>query len=188
MKTDELNRIIKAHKKALQNNTGEYADLSNSDLRCACLRGANLSCANLSYANLSGAYLSGADLNNADLSCANLSGAKNLLTPQKFLSQFKKTATGIIVYKRFGDTQYEQPWKPKKNLIIEEVCNMYPTVACGCGVNFGTKTWCDENYKDAALWECEILWEDLAGVCVPYNTDGKARCNRLRLIDKVSDK
>jgi len=32
------------------------------------------------------------------------------------------------------------------------------------------------------------LWEDLADVVVPYNTDGKARCARLQLIEPLEKK
>ena len=42
-------------------------------------------------------------------------------------------------------------------------------------------------YTDADLWECEVEWLDLAGVVVPYNTDGKARCERLRLVRLIEN-
>ena len=54
---------------------------------------------------------------------------------------------------------------------------------CGSGVNFGSREWCERNYTEADLWRCRIEWEDLADVVVPYGTDGKARCARLRLLE-----
>ncbi|EKZ3785326.1 pentapeptide repeat-containing protein [Listeria monocytogenes] len=72
MNQDELNIILKKHKKWLCDKGGERADLSFSDLRYADLSNANLSSANLRYADLRGADLSNAVLNNADLSNANL--------------------------------------------------------------------------------------------------------------------
>ena len=91
MKTNELNAILEAHKKWLNNyydgikanlygdNLREAnlreADLREADLRKANLREANLYGANLYGANLRGANLYGANLREANLSGANLSGA-----------------------------------------------------------------------------------------------------------------
>ncbi|EAD8560424.1 hypothetical protein AF428_00755 [Listeria monocytogenes] len=63
MNQDELNIILKKHKKWLCDKGGERADLSFSDLRYADLSNANLSSANLRYADLRGADLSNAVLN-----------------------------------------------------------------------------------------------------------------------------
>lgn len=55
-------------------------------------------------------------------------------------------------------------------------------------MHFGTAKWllgargCNKD----VWWECRIRWIDLAGVTVPYNTDGKARCERLELIRVVT--
>ena len=66
MNAEKLKEILDKHLKWLRNEDGgERAYLSRTDL----------SCADLSGANLSGAYLSRADLSDADLSCADLSGA-----------------------------------------------------------------------------------------------------------------
>ena len=69
---------------------------------------------------------------------------------------------------------------------LEDVVNPVPVDNCGCGVNFGTRKWCEDNYNEADLWECLILFEDAPDIVVPYNTDGKARCGRLQLIKKLS--
>ncbi len=70
MNIDELQSILEQHKKWLNDDGGERADLSDANLSNANLRYADLSDADLSNANLR--Y---ADLRNANLSDANLSDA-----------------------------------------------------------------------------------------------------------------
>ena len=169
------------------------ANLSWANLREADLRGSNLSWADLSWADLSEVNLSGADLSEADLSeanlrWANLSGAVGLLDSAAWLrANFETDAEGVIVYKRIGGTEYPTPasWLIEPGAYLTEVVNPSRTVECASGVNFGTRAWCAEHYIDAALWRCRIEWLDLAGVVVPYHTDGKARCARLRLLEIV---
>jgi hypothetical protein len=69
--------------------------------------------------------------------------------------------------------------------VLTEIVNPDRCTDCGCGVNFGTRDWVAKNYPDADLWRCRIDWIDLAGVVVPFNTDGKARCGRLTLLEKI---
>ena len=151
----------------------------------------NLRKANLSGAKLSGADLSAADLSGTNLSGANLSGCKGLLNPVIWLSDnFFTDELGYIVYKAIGNTVYEAPdtWKIKAGLLIEEVCNPDRGTLCASGVNFGTMKWVDENYpvkKGREIWRCRIRWIDLAGVIVPWNTNGKARCCKLELLEMV---
>jgi hypothetical protein len=164
------------------------ADLSGADLSDADLRRANLRSADLRSANLSGADLSDADLIDADLRRADLSGAKNLLNPVVWLSEnFDTDELGYIVYKAIGGTPYSKPdyWNIEPGASIEEVPNPLPTVECGCGVNFATLKWIKSNQPQSGIWCCRIRWLDLPGVVVPYNTDGKARCSRLELLDIV---
>lgn len=165
------------------------ADLRGANLRGADLIGADLSNADLIDAKLSNADLSGANLSGADLRGANLSGAKGLITAAEFLAQFEQDELGIMVYKRIGDgsTSFGPPerWKIEPGAILTEVVNPTRTQSCGCGVNFGTLEWCKKHYWFVDLWKCRIRWIDLADVCVPYNTGGKARCGKLELIEKV---
>jgi hypothetical protein len=198
MNTKELKKILKAHVEWLEDRGGKRADLrgaclDGADLRRAYLSGAYLDGADLDGADLDGADLDGADLDGADLSGANLrgadlSGAKNLLNPSVWLEKnFDFAADGVLVYKRIGKTYHSPPehWKIEEGAELTEVVNQLPTVECGCGVNFGTRKWCDDNCTDADLWQCLIPWKDLATLVVPYNTDGKARCGRLILVKKV---
>nr|DAP42725.1 MAG TPA: pentapeptide repeat protein [Caudoviricetes sp.] len=70
MTQEKLNAILENHKKWLEGNGGERANLKGANLR-----GADLSYANLCDANLCGADLCGADLRYANLCGANLCGA-----------------------------------------------------------------------------------------------------------------
>ena len=75
MTIEELEKVLDLHKKWLNEQGGERANLRGADLRRANLSGANLRGADLSGANLSGADLRGADLSGANLRGADLSGA-----------------------------------------------------------------------------------------------------------------
>jgi uncharacterized protein YjbI with pentapeptide repeats len=164
-----------------------WANLSRADLSRADLRGANLSWANLSRADLSGADLSGADLSWANLSGANLSGANGLINSADLLSKFENDDLGVIVYKRVGGTDYNIPlyWTIEAGEFLMEIANPDRCTECGCGISFGTREFCDE-YRGDQLWRCRIRWIDLVGVVVPYNTDGKARCERLELLERIA--
>jgi hypothetical protein len=111
------------------------------------------------------------------------------MTAKSYLSQFKTDKSGIIVYKAIGNTYQSPPeyWDIKPDSFLEEVVNPVRTVDCGSGVNFATLDWVKKQFedRDTTIWMCRILWEDLADVVVPYNTDGKARCARLQLIKKL---
>ncbi len=184
-----------------------FADLSNANLRDADLRGANLSATNLigtcfrdadlrnvnlqdaaiCYADLRGANLLEARLKNANLTGANLSGAKGLPSQRMFIKQFERNVDGVVVYKAIGNTMYPIPehWTIEPGKYLEEVMNHNRTDECGCGVNFATREWCEEAYPCADIWACLIEWEGLADLCVPYSTNGQARCGRLKLLQMV---
>ena len=127
-----------------------------------------------------------ANLIGANLSDANLSDADNLLSQIKYLkSNFEFTKKGIVVYKSFHENYTpNKKWSIENNKIINEVCNFSRTNECACGINFGTLEWC-KYHCSQQIWECLIEWEWVAGICVPYNTDGKCRCEKLRLIKKI---
>ena len=212
MTKEKLNEILAAHMKWLNNELGggradlSGADLRGANLRCANLSGANLRGANLRCANLSGANLSGADLSCADLSRANLSGAdlrganlsradlrganlsraKELLSSVNYMeAHFERTPDGYIAYKIFGG-EYAAPesWKIEKGSVITENVDFNRTNECGCGINVAPLEWVKKNYghKNRDIWKVLIRWEWLCGVCVPYNTDGKIRCERVELV------
>lgn len=123
------------------------------------------------------AYLRGADL----------SGAKGILSQSRWMNtNFKSNKHGFIVYKDVMSTFFTKPyeWKFKEECYLTENCNFNRTDSCGCGVNFATIEWLKNNSHNE-IWECLIEWKDACGICVPYNTDGKARCERLKLVKKL---
>ena len=173
------------------------ADLSGVNLRCADLNGADLSGVNLRDANLSNtvlsgvdlrdADLSGIDLRNADLSGTDLSGAKGLLSSVNYMeANFERTADGYIVYKCFNSSyKAPQKWKIESGEVIEEEVNSNRTNNCGCGINVAPLEWVKREYPGSKIYKLLIKWEWLLGVVVPYNTDGKIRCAKAIIIDKI---
>ena len=140
-------------------------------------------------ANLSYTYLSGADLRGADLSKADLSGAKELLPAVNFIdAHFERVADGYIAYKTF-DSEYAAPesWTIAEGSVITENVNFNRCDECGCGINVAPLDWVKSHYgRRGAIWKVLIRWEWLCGVCVPYNSDGKIRCERVELLEVVS--
>ena len=167
-----------------------YADLSGADLSYADLFYSDLSYAKLFNADLAFAKLSCADLSYADLSGANLSGVTGLINPASWMAQkFRKDGDGYLVYKNeIGPFANKAPksWKFAPGKILEEVVNPDRCTDCGCGINFATKTWCKEN-GGSPIWLCRIRWEWACSIVVPYNTDGKARCEKLELLKIVKN-
>jgi hypothetical protein len=172
------------------------ADLRGADLRGADLSGADLSGADLSEADLRGADLSeadlrGADLSGADLNCANLrdtnlSGAIGIKSSIDFLSIFERNDKGIIAYKTFDEHYtHSDTWKIEEGEIISENVNYNRTEPCGCGINVAPLDWVLRNMYGSTIWKALIRWEWLPGVVVPYNSDGKIRCERVELVEPI---
>ena len=169
-----------------------YANLSGTDLcstnlSYACLRGATLRGADLNSADLRGADLHNTNLSGANLRNANLSGATGLLSAVDYMkAHFERTSDGYIAYKLFG-REYDVPesWNIEKGSVITENVNFDRTRKCGCGINVATLEWVRTHYgrKNYDIWKVLIRWEWLCGVCVPYNTDGNIRCERVELVD-----
>lgn len=206
MDRTELDKILAAHVKCLSganlsdaNLSSTYlddADLSYADLYHACLRGANLRGANLNYANLAHADLRDADLRNANLNgarlyYANLSGATGLLSAVDYMkTHFERTSDGYIAYKIFGrEFNVPDSWNIEKGNVITENVSFDRTIKCACGINVASLEWMKKNYgcknydiENYDIWKVLIRWEWLCGVCVPYNTDGNIRCERVELV------
>ena len=165
-----------------------YADLSSANLSSADLSSADLRYADLRYANLSSADLRYADLRYADLRYADLSSAEGLLSAIEYLeANFEKTTEGYIAYKTFN-SEYKPPekWVIQPDSIITENINFDRTRDCGCGINVAPLSWVKKQYGHKGhIWKVLIKWEWLAGVCVPYMTDGKIRCEKVQLIGVV---
>lgn len=158
---------------------GEKADLSEADLRGANLRGANLREANLSEA----------DLSEADLCEADLSEAEGLLSAVNFMdAHFERTPDGYIAYKMFS-CEYAAPkgWKIEPGSVVTENVNFNRTDECGCGINVASLEWVRREYghKKLDIWKVLIRWEWLCGVCVPYSSNEKIRCEKVELLEVV---
>ena len=175
-----------------------WADLREADLSKANLRGANfteadlreadLREADLSWSNLREADLRDADLRDAVLTRADLSGATGLLDPSEWIKEnLESCKEGVIAYKTFGK-HFSPPnsWHQETGAVITEVVNPDRCTECGSGVNVGTLAYVKQNNQNKTIWKLLIEWEDLPGVVVPYNTDGKIRCSRATLIEKLS--
>ena len=205
MTNTELRNILEKHQLWLDRKPGgeranlkgailfeanlEGVNLKYANLERADLREANLERANLKEAELREANLFGANLREANLFGANLIKTKGLLSPIDYLAQnFEKTADGYIVYKVFG--MHYPPrtdWTIKDGSIIEDIVDLDRATICGYGINVATKEWIKrEAPKINKVWKCLIKWEWLPGVVVPYATDGKIRCERLMLLEKVN--
>ena len=136
--------------------------------------------------DLSDADLSDANLRRANLGRANLSDANGLMSSIAYIdAHFERVKKGFIVYKTFGG-QYAPPskWTIAPESIIEENVNPCRTDDCGCGINVAPLEWVRRHYS-GDVWKCLIEWEWLPGVVVPYGTDGKIRCERVRLLEKM---
>lgn len=158
MTAEKLAKILGKHKKWLNHEEGgERADLSGANMR-------------------------GANMRDADLS-----GAKGLLSAVNFIdANFERVEAGYIAYKAFNCV-YIAPktWKIEPGAVISENTNANRTDLCGCGINVAPLEWVKRTYPDNPVWKVLIRWEWLAGVCVPYNTDGKIRCERVELLEVV---
>jgi len=126
----------------------------------------------------------------------NLSNTFGLLKQSKFLNKFKKTNDGIICYKTFNCSyKSNQNWKIEENSIIEEEVDFDRWNNCGCGINVATKKWVKYFartshvdgllYKKLDIWKCLIPNDATPTIVVPYNSDGKFRVGKLKLLKKV---
>ena len=135
---------------------------------------------------LNGEGGSRANLSNADLRDANLSQTKGLLQTVNYLeAHFERTKDGYIAYKTFGgDRKPPETWEIKEGSAITENVNFDRCCDCGSGINVAPLEWVKQNYK-GNIWKVLIRWEWLCGVCVPYMTDGKIRCEKVELLEIV---
>lgn len=197
MNQTELEEVLDSHKRYLSHfKDGEKADLRNIDLRgndlsCtelqhADLRDANLRCVNLKHSDLRGAKLQGANLNSALLEHTNLSNVSGLISQSDWIdSWLTSTNEGIICYKQFGNC-YNVPdyWEIKSGSVLEEVVNPCRTLECGCGISVAKRDWIGFT-TSKPIWKCLIRWKWIAGVVIPYNTDGKFRTEKAELLESI---
>jgi hypothetical protein len=185
----------------LRNSDLELAYLRNADLRFANLQFAKLTCSvledadlrnsDLNYADLTDAYLVRANLEDASLYTsnlrrANLTGCKGLRDQLEWMKDnFEQTTEGFLVFTAIDKTDFPQNpnWEIKSGKTIEDPPHFDRTQPYGAGVNFATFEFINKEFPLTHIWKALIKYEDLANLCVPYNTKGQARCAKLYLID-----
>jgi len=179
------------------------ADLKGADLKGANLRGANLSEADLWRANLSEADLSEANLWRADLKGANLKGAN--LWEAKNLSPIYQSDLSILKYQKGKIRAFKfldgdkSPFQFQEDKITYKVgktyslkkdkCNFDEYELCGSGLNIATLDWClRETECDLGKTYIEVEFTAKDIVAIPYNSDGKFRVKKLKVIKKLTKK
>jgi hypothetical protein len=174
------------------------ANLEGANLREANLGRANLWGANLRGANLWGAILGGANLGRANLWGANLEGANlerannipkifesnlSILEHQKgLITAFKYLNHDMI--SPYYNFQYEigKTYETKK-------FNADKRVPCGNGFSVATLNWClIDSEKDLSKIYVEVEFKAEDIVSIPYNTDGKIRVKRMKIVRKLTKK
>lgn len=106
---------------------------------------------------------------------------------------FKTTNEGIIAYKVFNQF-YPMPedWEIKEGAIITRLSNRNAYDECGEGINVSTLTWLIENIalsivnRKAIIWKVLIPWKEAVGITVPYNFEGKIRCESIKLLEPLT--
>jgi len=181
------NSVKRTLEKAVDNGTDlQEADLQEANLRKANLRGANLQEANLRKANLREANLWEANLQRADLW-----GAKNI--PNIFKSdlsilKFQKGKLRAFKYLDGNTSPYQENIEYKVGKIYtEKQCDTDEFVLCGAGLNVATLDWCLKDTGcnlDKTYIEVEFDAKDI--VAIPYNSDGKFRVKKLKVIRKLT--
>lgn len=194
-----LNKAI-LYKANLENSNLEGAKLKSLDLRFANLsktylkntnlKGSDLRFTDLRSANLCKAILKDVVLYDSNLKSVNLSGARGLLSPIDYLEKyFEKTKDGYIAYKSFGlHCNIPNYWKIEENSIIKENVDTDRSIYGSYGINAGTLEYVRNQMGPiiSPIHALLIKYEWLAGVVVPYNSNGLIRCERAMILNKVN--
>ena len=167
------------------------ANLRGSDLSGSDLRGSDLSGSDLRGSDLSSANLRGSDLSSANLRGSDLSGSDGLMSAIAFIdTHFERTVDGYIAYKTFGSSyRPNSKWIIEPGSVIEEVVNPDRTCDCGCGINVAPLDWVKRHAdgNSRPVWKVLIRYEWLAGVVVPFGSDGKIRCEKVQLVESTRE-
>jgi hypothetical protein len=174
----------------------KYINLTDADLRGANLVGVKFANASLRRANLTDADLTDADLKGANLRGANLRGVKfspeiaNYKIWMNNHFEFNTEKIGWIVYKTINEmTPYNYEFwkkfgKPINNkVLIEKKINIDRRENYEAGINFATKKWCIKEYGIDEIWKCLVPIDDNI-IIVPFGTDGKARAEKIILLER----
>lgn len=104
---------------------------------------------------------------------------------------FEIVKDGFFGYKTFN-CEHKAPssWRIRKGSTLNEECNHDIHEGCGKGINIATLQWCELHYGsflgvERKIWKCFVDNSWLDGVCIPDNTGGKIRCERIKLIEAL---
>jgi hypothetical protein len=184
--------ILRAVLSNLRSADLSFANLSSADLRSANLRSANLSSADLSSADLRSADLSFANLSSADLSFANLRSAKNLSYKYHDSLNLLRFQKGKLVAYKYVNSDMKSPQNGSLHYevgktIKEDDYQTDDTILCDKGLNVASLEWClREGSFGSPIIEVEFKASDI--VSIPYNTDGKFRVKKLKVVRLLSEK
>ena len=166
------------------------ADLRDADLHGASLQRANLRNANLRRADLHDANLYGANLRGAELRDADLRGAVNLRRQdQASLSILKHQKGRLTAFKYLNgctSPYQDQEYEIGKEYEVEDY-NTDERILCAEGVNVATLDWClQDTGCDLTKTYIEVEFNATDIAAIPYNTDGKFRVRKLRVIRRLT--
>ncbi len=169
-----------------------FANLSFANLNSANLSSANLYSANLSFANLRSANLSFANLNSADLSFANLRSAINI-PPQHHCSlnilKYQKGKLRAFKYLNGNKSPYHNYEYEIGKTYTFKNCDINERILCGIGGNVATLEWCLRDTNNDITKTYIIVEFDVKDiVAIPYNSDGKFRVKKFRIVRKLNKK
>jgi len=165
-------------KKTLENAKSEEAYLWGADLRGADLRGS---------------YLRGAYLREADLRGANLGEAENV--PYKFFDSLNilRFQKGKLRAFKFLDGN-QSPIQDNKityevgKTITLKNGDKSDLTLCAEGLNVATLEWClrEGNIDSHNFIEVEFYAKDI--LAIPFNSDGKFRVSKLKVVREIPKK
>ena len=147
--------------------------------------------ANLGEANLWGANLWEANLREANLWGANLGEAKNIFNIYKSdlsILKFQKGKLRAFKYLNGTTSPYQNNMEYKVGKIYtEKKCDKNEFVLCGAGLNVATLDWCLKDTDcDLDKTYIEVEFDVKNIVAIPYNSDGKFRVRKLKVIRKLT--
>lgn len=128
-------------------------------------------------------------LNTRTIQNLTLSNCSNDYSPTEFLKEnFKWTDEGIIAYKTFNEL-FSPPdhWNIERGEVLTENVDFDEQNDCSYGINVGTEQWVRKNCLNR-VWKVLIPYEALPETIVPYDSDGKIRTSKIRLLHVVDQK
>jgi hypothetical protein len=82
-----------------------------------------------------------------------------------------------------------EEWKIEEGATITYLSNRNAYDECGEGINVATLGWIYVNRRSeiTTVWKVLIPWEEAVGITVPYNFEGKIRCENIKLLKALTE-